>query len=164
MISSFNNNDDDDRKIEYESREERLDIDNHTKGGEESINLADYTINGEQCEGLVFRILESPVTEDQVRCEVCAKTFQGKEVLKMHMDEMHFNACPICEKSFYRSVDKVSIQNKRISQNVKENSIIFRSLQPLCPLLVRRRKHLYIYNFLGGDVNFWGSVDETQLI
>ena len=128
LISSFNNQDDDDRDLEDELNEEGLDIDNHTKGGEESINLADYTINGEQCEGLVFRILESPVTEDQVRCEVCAKTFQGKEVLKMHMDEMHFNACPICEKSFYRSVDKVSIQNKRISQNVKENSIFFRSL------------------------------------
>ena len=73
LISSFNNHDDDDRDMEYESEEERLDIDIHTKGFEDSINLADYKINGEKCEGLIFRILESPVTVDQVKCEICTK-------------------------------------------------------------------------------------------
>ena len=67
----------------------------------ESVNYADYTINGHQIEGLVFRNLERPNTEI---CDVCDRLFQSQEALMKHMDEVHGNPCTykcdICEKTF----------------------------------------------------------------
>ena len=76
-------------------------VDGNSRDGMESVNYADYTINGHQIEGLVFRNLETPNTEI---CDVCDRLFQSQEALMKHMDEVHGNPCTykcdICEKTF----------------------------------------------------------------
>ena len=91
--------------------------------------LLNLTINGFQCDGLIFRDLEaSPVRDDlssktndssgtidssrttsdgsRAACPACFEVFNCKEVLTKHLDEIHFDPCPICERVFYRSVEK----------------------------------------------------------
>ena len=49
--------------VENESAENMSKAHDNTRDDHESINYADFTINGENCDGLVFRHLELPETE-----------------------------------------------------------------------------------------------------
>ena len=93
---------------------------NHTKPYQ-LFTILYFTINGENCDGLVFRHLELPETEVPTICEVCEKTFRIKEELGKHMDDMHFNPCPICEKIFYRTVEKQNHMSEHYKQALQES-------------------------------------------
>ena len=97
---------------------------------EKSFNYLDLTIDGFPCDGLVAEALDKPkegvaeeesveittdsslyedgdmTAENTVTCSICYKIFCNQEALSHHIDSMHFEPCPICEKNFFTSIDK----------------------------------------------------------
>ena len=85
---------------------EEVPVDNesstHDDTSQKSIDWGELTIDGLPCEGLIFEYVQSEAEVTPPKCEVCERLFGTNTELSKHNDDMHFNSCPICEKTFYR--------------------------------------------------------------
>ena len=125
-------------------------VDGNSRDGMESINYADYTINGHQIEGLVFRNLETPNTEI---CDVCERLFQSKEALVKHMDEVHWNPCTykcdICEKTFLSKEDLGKHMPEQHNQSIPSEESFIVHIQRQSTLLGHGRMSKVNVQFTG---------------
>ena len=109
----------DDLDLGTSTSEDDLDLEDPTdellepeEESQKSVDYQDLTIGGIPCEGLIFTNIQASTH----KCEVCDKTFDFIDDLRKHKDEIHYNPCPICEKSFYRSTEKRTLTSITASQ------------------------------------------------
>ena len=72
--------------------------------GERSLQCSQCSANAPHITGLEFhKLIEH---SQQFKCHVCDESFDTKEKMLKHIDELHFYSCPICESIFLRSFEK----------------------------------------------------------
>ena len=100
-----------------------------------SVNIEDLTIDGvpEGCadetgkESVEITTDSNPDDEEStldnstVPCQICGKLFPNQRSLNEHLDSMHFESCPICERIFMTSIMKRKhIREDHTDSNISE--------------------------------------------
>ena len=64
---------------------------------------------------------EATLDNSTVPCQICGKLFPNQRSLNEHLDSMHFESCPICERIFMTSIMKRKhIREDNTDSNISE--------------------------------------------
>lgn len=64
---------------------------------------------------------ENTLDNSTVACQICGELFPNQRSLNQHLDSMHFESCPICERVFMTSIEKLKhIREDHSDSNTSE--------------------------------------------
>ena len=86
---------------------------------------------------------ENTLDNSTVACQICGELFPNQRSLNQHLDSMHFESCPICERVFMTSIEKLKhIREDHSDSNTSEEKSSNKTLydsQHLCLRTLSRK-------------------------